>query len=96
MCFLVYSIAYFGRYSYNANITLIIDDYGVTKAQAGLVATFFFFAYGVGQVINGILSSRYNKRILFPTVLLVSSAINLALYFGAPPPSGIFGSFTVR
>ncbi|MBP5245343.1 MAG: MFS transporter [Clostridia bacterium] len=84
LCWLIYSMAYLGRYSYNANITLIIDSYGVTKAQAGLVATFFFFAYGVGQVINGILSSRYNKRILFPTVLLVSSAINLALYFGAP------------
>ena len=84
LCWLIYSMAYLGRYSYNANITLIIESYGVTKAQAGLVATFFFFAYGVGQVINGILSSRYNKKILFPTVLLVSSAINLALYFGAP------------
>ena len=58
MCWLVYSFAYLGRYSYNANITLIIDDYGVTKAQAGLVATFFFFAYGIGQIFNGILSNR--------------------------------------
>lgn len=84
MCWLIYSLAYLGRYSYNANITLIIDDYGVTKAQAGLVATMFFFAYGVGQVVNGILSSRYNKRLLFPLALAVSSVINIAVYAGVP------------
>ncbi len=84
MCWLIYSLAYLGRYSYNANITLIIDNYGVTKAQAGLVATFFFFAYGVGQVVNGILSSRYNKKWLFPIALTLSSAINLTIYFGVP------------
>ena len=83
-CWLIYSLAYLGRYSYNANITLIIDSYGVTKAQAGLVATFFFFAYGIGQVVNGILSSRYNKKLLFPAALIISSVINLAVFFGVP------------
>ena len=84
MCCLVYSIAYLGRYSYNANITLIIDDYGTTKAQAGLVSTCFFFAYGVGQVINGIMSSRYNKKWLFTIALILSSVINLSVFFKVP------------
>ena len=84
MCWLIYSLSYLGRYSYNSNITHIIDNYGVTKAQAGLVATCFFFAYGVGQIVNGIFSSRYNKKWLFPIVLLIASALNLAVFFGAP------------
>ena len=84
MCWLIYSLSYLGRYSYNANITLIIDEYGITKAQAGLVTTCFFFSYGVGQVVNGLLSSKYNKKWIFPIVLLVSSVINLAVFFGAP------------
>lgn len=84
LCWLVYVIAYFGRYSYNANITLFIDDYGVTKAQAGLVTTMFFFAYGIGQIVNGIMSKRYNKKWLFPIVLALSSVINLAVFFKIP------------
>ena len=31
--------------------------------------TFFFFAYGVGQVINGLLCKKYNIKITPQTVL---------------------------
>lgn len=81
LCWAVYTFAYFGRYGYNSNITPIMADYGITKADAGLVSTCFFFAYGIGQVINGILSRRYNKRILFPAVLMASSLLNVLLLF---------------
>ncbi len=50
---LVYSVSYFGKVNYSANITQVIEYYGVTKAQAGIAPTFFFFAYGIGQVFNG-------------------------------------------
>lgn len=81
LCWAVYTFAYFGRYGYNSNITPIMADYGITKADAGLVSTFFFFAYGIGQVVNGILSRRYNKKILFPAVLIASSLLNVLLLF---------------
>ena len=42
---LVYATSYLGKVNYSANITQIIDFYGVSKAQAGMVPTFFFFAY---------------------------------------------------
>ena len=84
MCWLIYSMAYLGRYSYNANITLIIDDFGISNAQAGLVATFFFFSYGIGQVVNGILCGRYNKKYVIPISLLVSSAINVVVLLDVP------------
>ena len=77
LCWLVYTIAYLGRYSYNANISLIMDDFHINHATAGIVTTCFFFAYGIGQVVNGIFCARYNKKYLFPTVLLLSSVLNL-------------------
>lgn len=76
---LVYSISYLGKLNYTANITQIIDFYNVTRAEAGIVQTFFFFAYGVGQVVNGILCKKYNiKRVIFISLFL-SGVINLIL-----------------
>ena len=52
LCWLVYTCSYLGRLGYNANIALIESDYNVSHSTAGIVGTFFFFAYGCGQVIN--------------------------------------------
>lgn len=84
MCWLVYVSAYLGRYSYNSNITLIEGAFGVSHAESGLVTTFFFFAYGAGQVLNGIFCKRYPKRSVLALSLAGSSVINLAVFFGIP------------
>lgn len=84
LCWLAYTAAYMGRYSYNSNITAIISSFGVTHAEAGMATTCFFFAYGVGQVVNGALCKRYPKRWIIPFSLAVSSLLNLAVFFGAP------------
>lgn len=84
LCWLVYASAYLGRYSYHANINLIMAEYAVNHASAGLVTTFFFFAYGVGQIVNGILCKYYNKKRVLGGALLVSALLNLARsFFGA-------------
>lgn len=85
LCWTVYVAAYLGRYSYQANVNLIMADYGADHAEAGLVATFFFFAYGAGQIIHGLLCRKYPERTLIPLVLAASAALNLPLYFGAVP-----------
>lgn len=74
---LVYTISYLGKVNYSANITQIIDFYGVNKAQAGTVPTFFFFAYGIGQVVNGVLCKKYNIKWVIFISLVVSAVINL-------------------
>lgn len=81
LCCLVYSFAYVGRYSYNANISSIILWYGITRADAGAVSTFFFFSYGAGQLINAILCKFYSKRYVIAGSLVVSAIINLILLF---------------
>ena len=71
----VYVAAYFGRYSYSANIALMEQNYGGvshTNAEAGLVMTFFAITYGVGQIVHGILCKRYSRRYVLPAALTVS------------------------
>lgn len=81
---LVYSFAYTGRYSYNANIAPIMALYNVTRAEAGLTGTFFFFAYGAGQLIHAIFCRFYPRKYIIPGVLGVSAILNIAVFCGAP------------
>lgn len=79
ICWLAYTAAYVGRLNFNASIVAIISDLGVTKADAGLVSSFFFFAYGAGQLINGILSKKYNAKIMIFISLILSSVFNVLM-----------------
>jgi len=84
MCCLIYVASYVSRYSYNSNIVAIKDYYDSTNSVTGLVSTFFFFAYGVGQIINGLLCKKYNKKIFLSGALIISAVINFIL-FVCPP-----------
>lgn len=84
LCWLAYTVAYLGRYSYNSNITLIESAFGLYHGESGLVTTCFFFAYGIGQVVNGLLCKKYNKKYIIPFALSISSIINLSVFFGVP------------
>lgn len=88
MCWLIYVASYVSRYSYNSNIVAIKDYYGVTNAVTGLVSTCFFFAYGAGQIINGLLCKRYNKKLFLSLPLFLSAAINMVLF--ARPPIAVY------
>ena len=79
ICWLAYAAAYVGRLNYSASIVAIVSNMGVTKPQAGLVSSCFFFAYGIGQLVNGILSKRYNSRKMVFFSLFTSSLLNLAM-----------------
>ncbi|MBE7049928.1 MAG: MFS transporter [Ruminococcaceae bacterium] len=79
LCWLVYSVSYLGKVNYSANITQIIDFYGVTKAEAGIAPTLFFFAYGIGQVVNGLLCKKYNIKWMIFFGLSSSAVINFII-----------------
>ncbi len=79
LSWLMYTTSYLGKVNYSANITQIIDFYGITKAEAGIVPSFFFFAYGIGQVVNGILCKKYNIKWMIFSSLMTSAVINLVI-----------------
>lgn len=77
-CFLMYTCSYLGKYGYSANINLVIGEFSVSNAEAGLISTFFFFAYGFGQIFNGFFCKYYNKKIILPLSLIISAILNVA------------------
>ncbi|MBR6572440.1 MAG: MFS transporter [Clostridia bacterium] len=79
LAWLVYLTSYLGKVNYSANITQIIDFYQVSKAEAGIAPTMFFFAYGIGQVVNGFLCKKYNIKWVVFISLLASALINLTV-----------------
>lgn len=79
LVWLVYATSYLGKVNYSANITQIIDFFQVSKAEAGLPPTFFFFAYGVGQVVNGLLCKRYPIKLTIFLSLTLSALLNLVI-----------------
>ena len=82
LLFTCYAFAYIGRISYNSNIVEIIDKFNVTKKDTGIVTTCYFFAYGAFTIINGFLVKKYNKKIVIPIVLAISSLMNLLIFLG--------------
>ena len=81
LCWAAYTSAYVARLNYNASMVEILSQLGTTKEAAGTVSSFFFFAYGVGQLVNGILSKRYNTKFSVAVALAFSSVINLSMTF---------------
>lgn len=81
LCWAAYTAAYVARLNYNASIVEILAQLNVTKEAAGTVSSFFFFAYGAGQLVNGLLSKRYNTKYSVTFALVASCIINLGMTF---------------
>lgn len=81
LCWAAYTSAYVARLNYNASMVEILSQLGTTKEAAGTVSSYFFFAYGAGQLINGLLSKRYNTRYSVAVALAASCIVNLGMTF---------------
>lgn len=77
ICAVVNIAAYTGRLSYSSSMVGIMEATGAAKSEAGLVSTFFYFAYGCGQLVNAFFCRRYKPRPVIAGVLLVSVAANI-------------------
>lgn len=81
ICWAAYTAAYVGRLNYNASMVEILSQLGTTKEAAGIVSSFFFFAYGAGQLVNGLLSKKYNTKYSVAIALSASCVINILMTF---------------
>lgn len=79
ICWLVYTCSYLGKLGYNANLVLIEGEFGVSHAESGTVGTAFFFAYGAGQIVNGLFCKKYNVKYTIFFALVASAACNFLI-----------------
>lgn len=83
LCWLVYCTSYIGRLNYSSAMTLMITDGVLTASAAGFISMLYFFAYGTGQLINGILADRISPVRMIMTGLLLSAAANICMGLGS-------------
>ena len=81
LCWAAYTSAYVARLNYHASMVEILSQLGTTKEAAGTVSSFFFFAYGAGQLVNGLLSKKYNTKISVAVALAASCIVNFSMTF---------------
>ena len=78
-CWLVYTVAYFARNTYNASIVTLTGANLVSQSTAGLIGTCYFVCYGTGHLINGILADRISPVVMIVCGLCGTTACNLLM-----------------
>jgi len=63
-CFLIIFVHYALRYSFGTLLPEMLPSLAITKAQAGIIYSSYFIAYTVFSPILGVLSDKYNVRII--------------------------------
>ena len=81
LCWIIYTCSLIGKMNYGANITQVEANFNVSHATAGMVSTFYFFAYGAGQIINGLFCKKYNLKYVIFSCLFVAGGANIAIGF---------------
>jgi len=78
-CWLTYTVAYLGRLNYVAVMAEVIGTGHLSLSQAGLVVTTTFAAYGISQLINGVLGDKMNSKWMMLIGLAGSIVANVAM-----------------
>lgn len=87
LCWLVYCTSYLGRLNYSAAMTVMMKENVLDSSQAGFISMLYFFAYGIGQMVNGFLGDRINPKRMILIGIGMSAAANACM--------GLSGSFVV-
>lgn len=74
---ITYASFYLCRVNISIAIPGILEEYSITKTAMGAVLTALFFAYAVGQFINGQLGDKFGARKLITFGAVVSAILNL-------------------
>ncbi len=78
---ITYASYYLGRVNFSVALPGIMADFGWTRADVGAIGTALFWAYAIGQFINGQLADRLGARVLITVGLAVSALANLLFGF---------------
>ncbi len=76
MCWAAYAIAYLGRVNFSVSMQSLMTAYGLDTLKLGIIAGAFFWAYAIGQLINGNIGDRVNPRYFVALGLCASGILN--------------------
>ena len=78
---IAYAAFYLVRQNFSMAIPAMMEEYGYTKSQLGLIGTYFSIVYGVGKFINGYISDRSNARYFLSIGLFCSAIMSFCMGF---------------
>lgn len=81
LCWLVYFASYIGRLNYSSAMPDMIGNSVISASQAGFISMVYFFAYGAGQFLNGILADRIHPAKMIFFGLFASGMLNVSMVF---------------
>jgi len=85
-----YALYYLLRKNLSMAAKSIIDEFGFTNTQWGLLLSAATIVYAVSKFLSGVIGDRAHPRYLMAAGLLLSAVVNLAFGFGAG-----LGTFTL-
>jgi OPA family sugar phosphate sensor protein UhpC-like MFS transporter len=74
-----YGVAYTCRLGLSVVKKPLIDGGIFTANELGIIGSAIFYAYAFGKLVNGFLADHTNIRVFWPTGVLLSALINVAM-----------------
>ena len=76
-CFIGYTIFYLCKKNIAVALPGIMDEFGYSATELGLLGSSLYLTYGVGKFVNGVLADGSDVRKFFPTALLMTALANI-------------------
>ena len=86
MCTLVYFASYIMRINFAVMMVKICADMNADKTDLAVVVTGLTVAYGVGQVISGLIGDRVKPQNMLTAGLSLAAICNIAMFFCSSIP----------
>ena len=81
LMWITYASFYLCRVNISIAMPKIMEEYGLTKSEMGLILSSLFLLYAIGQFINGQLGDKLNSRRIITFGLLSSAILNVIFGF---------------
>ena len=81
LMWVTYASFYLCRVNISVAMPEIMEEFGLTKSNMGLVLSSLFLLYAIGQFVNGQLGDKLNSRRIITLGLLSSAVLNLIFGF---------------
>ena len=81
MCVIGYTVSYLCRTNLSVAMYDILDAFSITRSQAGLMSTLYFWFYAGGQLVAGWLCTRRDPRDVVGLGLVMTITCNLLIGF---------------
>lgn len=81
LMWVTYASFYLCRVNISIAMPKIMEEFGLTKSNMGLVLSSLFLLYAIGQFVNGQLGDKLNSRRIITLGLLFSAMLNIIFGF---------------